>query len=137
MLHPEPRYIIGEGIAPLRYFKVRVNRSVFFQFEQQMFKFADTFSFENKSRQSSPSPYDIFFIFQRNDVKLYSSNDSLFSRDAQETNKFGFDFSIGFYPKHDRPSPPQENVNVLVEGLKTFLAPVDGVTLTDVTQSRR
>lgn len=137
MLHPELRYRVStEGIAPLRDFKVRVNRGAFPQFQAQMFKFAEIFSFENKSRQRSESPYDTFFVFDRNDVEILSTNDSLFSRDAQESNKFGFDFSIGFYPQHDRAPPPKENVDMLVEGLKTFLASA-GIALTYVTKTHR
>lgn len=127
MLHHEPRYSLGPGISPLRRFKLLVEEAQFGQFERQMRKFGAEFGFDDKTRPSSSRPYDMFFVFYRSDIELTGSND-------MEQNQVGLRFSIGFYPKHDRPPPPPENVNVLVEGLKQFLAPVEGAVLTEVTK---
>ncbi len=135
MLNHPLRYEFVD-IPPMRYFEVRISRAAFPQFEAQMVRFAERFSFENKSRQMSENSYDIFFVFDRNDIELVSSNNSLDGMESEEEMKLGFKFSIGFYPQHDRAPPPKENVDVLVEGLKTFLAPA-GVTLTDITSTRR
>lgn len=131
MLNYGPRYIYGPGIFPIRSFHFQLEETQFEQFERQMQKFGTAFGFENKTKLSTPRPYDVFFVLERNDVDLLGTND-------MEKDQTGLRFSIGFYPKVDgsKPPPPVENVNVLVEGLKAFLAPLKGAVLTEVTQRK-
>ena len=128
MLNAESRFTVRDGAAPVRRFIVRMDESEFERFRTQMVKFADAFGFENKSKYSSPDPYNYFFIFQRSDVDLLSTNDT-------GRGKAGLKFSLDLYPKSDRP-PPAENLDLLVEGLKKYLAPVQGAVLTEVTAPR-
>lgn len=129
MLNPEPRFTVRDGVAPVRWFNFRLAKSEFEPLRAQMIKFADAFGFENKSKYTSPDPYNYFFIFRRDDVDMASANRS-------NTGAPDLTFSINFYPKSGRPPPPAENVNVLIEGLKNYLAPVQGAVLTEVTRPR-
>ena len=130
MLNSEPILRWGPGIFPLRSFNIRMDKIVFKKFEMQMHKFASTFAFENKSKFSSPDPYDIFFIFRRSDIDLLGSNDS-------ESGQPDLKFSVGFYPKESQVPPPAENVNVLVEGLMAHLKQVEGAAVTEITKPQK
>jgi hypothetical protein len=132
MLNTKPALGPRDSVAPLRRFRVRMDKSAFDQFTTQMLKFAAAFAFENRSRQRTPDPYDIFFVFLRDNIMLVGSNDT-------EKNESGLKYSVDFSARPDRPasSPPPENVNVLVEGLKKFLAPVEGAVLTEIASPNR
>jgi hypothetical protein len=129
MLNPEPRFIVRDGVAPLRRLVVRMDESEFERFRTQMVKFADAFGFENKSKYSSPDPYDYFFILQRSDVDLLSTNDT-------DRGRAGLKVSVDLYPKSGRAPPPAQSLDVLVDGLKKYLALVQGAVLTEVTRPR-
>lgn len=132
MLNREPRYTLGAGNFPVRNFLVHVGKSEFGQFERQMSKFGAAFGFDNKSKAGGPDPYDIVFYMTRNEVDLVGTDDT-------KKSESGLKYSIGFYPKVDGSAPPPspENVDVLVEGLKKFLAPVEGAVITEDTSSKR
>lgn len=125
MLNSEPILQWGPGIFPLRSFDVRMDDQHFKKFEMLMRQYADTFAFENKSRQSSPDPDDVFFIFRRSDIDVLASR-------SNERVRVDLKYNLGFYPKESRSPPPPENVNVLVEGLKKFISPIEGVVMTEV-----
>jgi hypothetical protein len=129
MLEPFPRYKYGPGIFPMRAFHVRLARSQFDAFAQQMGRFAAAFGFEDLSRQVAPDPRHVLFDMRRSEVDLVGS-------DVTPKGAIALVYLIGFYPKHDRPPPPSANVNLLVEGLKKFLTPVDGAVLTETTDLR-
>lgn len=136
MLNTKPRYNSDPGIFPVRSFQIRMEEKQFALFEQQMQKFGATFRFDDRSRQSTPNRYDVFFYMLRNEVDLIGGNVMPKGLNSPKGSN-SLTNSIGFYPKRDRSPPPVENVNVLVEGLKTFLAPVDGSVITEIMQSRR
>ena len=125
MLNHEPRFTVGPGRSPIQSFRFVLKETQFGQFERQMQKIGAEFGFENKTRPSTSRPYDVFFVLERSEIDLLGTND-------MEEKQIGLRFSIDFLPKRDRPSPPPENVNVLVEGLKQFLAPVEGAVLTEI-----
>lgn len=127
MLNTKPVLGPGDSVAPLRSFRVRMDKNSFEQLTAQMQRFAAAFAFENRSRQRTPDPYDIFFVFLRNDIMLVASNDT-------ERHETGLKYSIHLYPNFDRlASPPSpENVDVLVEGLKKILAPLEGAVVTEM-----
>lgn len=125
MFNNEPHYSRDPGRSPIRSFRFHLEERQFGHFERQMLKFGAEFGFENKTKLSSTRPYDVFFILYRSDFDLLATND-------MEEEQIGMRFSIDFLPKRDR--PPPENVNVLVEGLKQFLTPVEGAVMTEVTK---
>ena len=75
MLNPEPQFSFGPGIFPLRSIHVQIDKNDFNNFESQMRKFAATLAFEDKSKLSSPDPYDVFFIFRRSVIDVLGTND--------------------------------------------------------------
>lgn len=130
MVEPYPRYKYGPGIFPLRSFHARLSRRQFNAFAQQMSRFAMAFHFNDLSRQATPDPNDVFFYMERNELNLIGGT-------VPPMGETDLIYQIGFYPRHDRAPPPPENVDGLVEGLKTFLAPVEGIVLTEMAASRK
>ena len=132
MLNYGTHYKYGPGISPVRSFRVHLGEKQFAHFERQILDFGATFGFKNETKPSSPRPYDVFFFLTRSDIDFLGTND-------MEKNQIGLRFSVGFYPKVDgsAPPPPPENVNVLVEGLKKFLAPVEGAVMTEIASPKR
>jgi hypothetical protein len=129
MLNAEP--LIGRlhPLLQLRRFRVSFDRNAFGRFRAQMLKFAAAFGFENRSRQLAPDPHEAFFAFFRDDIMLLATNDT-----KEDDPSLGY--SVTFHPSLERHAapPPPENVDVLVEGLKKFIAPVEGAVMTEVTK---
>lgn len=124
-----PPYRVGPGILPVRSFHVSVTEDAFEKFAVRLHQFGASFHFEDKSRAGSPLPHDIVFYMKRNELDLVATKDI-------DRAVPGIRYSLGFYPKHDRAPPPAENVDGLVDGLKTFLAPVEGLVVTETTKAQ-
>jgi hypothetical protein len=130
MLAANPTSAKQEPRFPIKRFYIRMEKTKFKQYQMRMHEFGKAFAFSMRIRPTSPDPYDIYFVYTRDDIDMSSAN-------ASDSGATDLKFSIGFYPKRDRSPPPPENVNVLVEGLKKFLAPVEGAVITEIASPVR
>ena len=129
MLNAEPLNGSLRPLLQLRSFRIGVDRNAFEHFRAQMLHFAAAFSFEDRSRQLAPDPHEIFFAFFRDDIMLLATNDP-------KADNSGLRYLVTFHPRLERQAspPPPENVDLLVEGLMKFIAPVEGAVMTEVTK---
>jgi hypothetical protein len=113
-----------DTLYPLRSIDLRIDMGQRDRFVDQMKKFGRAYGFDVLIRTMSPDPNNVMFNFTRQDLDLVGSHRS-------DTGAPDLTFGISFYPKWTRPGPPAENVEVLVQGLKTFLRDIPGAIIVD------